>query len=141
MVAKFVAPTASRNYGGDATAEQGRRQQQQLMETVRQKHVQMQLQQRQILEAMFQEQMFQELMQMHQQARQPQGAPPTATAGMEKQFQHQQLNTRGSITSTVQHRGRQEQHSRIAACFFGDCVVTDLDAPAEADERLERGPH
>ena len=22
-----------------------------------------------------------------------------------------------------------------------DCVVTDLDAPAEADERLERGPH
>ena len=101
MVAKFVAPTASRNHGGDATAEQGRRQQQQqLMETVRHKQVQTQLQQRQILEAMFQEQMFQELMQMHQQARQPQGAPPAATAGMDKQFQHQQLNTRGSITST-----------------------------------------
>ena len=77
MVGEFVAPTASRNHGGDATAEQGRRQQQQLMEAVRQKQ-----------------------MQMHQQARQPQGAPPTATAGMEKQFQHQQLNTRGSITST-----------------------------------------
>ena len=30
-----------------------------------------------------------------QQAQKPQGAPPTATAGMEKQFQHQQLNMRG----------------------------------------------
>ena len=30
-----------------------------------------------------------------QQAQKPQGAPPTATAGMEKQFQHQQLNLRG----------------------------------------------
>ena len=96
MVAEFVAPTASGNHGGDATAEQGRRQQQQqLMETVRHKQVQTHLQQRQILEALFQEHK-----QTHQQARQPQGAPPTATAGMEKQFQHQQLNTRGSITST-----------------------------------------
>ena len=90
MVSEFVTPTAPRNHGGDATAEQGRRQQQQLMEAVRQKQVQMQLQQRQIWEAIFQEQM-----QMHQQAWPPQGAPPTATAGMEKQFQHQQLKTRG----------------------------------------------
>ena len=32
---------------------------------------------------------------MQRQVQQPQGAPPTGTAGMEKQFQHQHLNMRG----------------------------------------------
>ena len=36
-----------------------------------------------------------QMQQQQQQAQKPQGAPPTATAGMEKQFQHQQLNMRG----------------------------------------------
>ena len=74
-VAEFVALSASRNHGGDATAErqQGwRQQQQQQMEVIRQKQVQ-----------------------LHLQAQQPQGATPTATAGMEKQFQRQQLNMKG----------------------------------------------
>ena len=73
MAAEHTALSVTKPRKRRATAA-GTDQQQQLMDAIRQQQVQMQ--------------------QQHQ-AQQPQGAPPTATAGMEKQFQDPQLNMRG----------------------------------------------